>query len=147
MCGAMYQLNSCSGFAWGTPGSRPSRPDRTKNKTLNGGFRMKKFMWVALAAALFVIPSHAQSVTPAADVSAGYSYLRVGGSNGVNMNGGTGAVTFNANNGWGLAANFGFYTASPPGVGVWPSTFQSGPPISYRAGGKAFPFGGARFAG
>ncbi|MGH9574329.1 MAG: outer membrane beta-barrel protein [Candidatus Acidiferrales bacterium] len=108
---------------------------------------MKKFMWVALAAALFVIPSHAQSVTPAADVSAGYSYLRVGGSNGLNMNGGSGAVTFNANNWLGLAADFGFYHASPSGVGVSASTYQFGPRVSYRAGGKVVPFGEALFGG
>jgi hypothetical protein len=43
---------------------------------------MRKFVWVAVAFALSVIPSHAQQLTPAADVSTGYSYLHINGSNG-----------------------------------------------------------------
>lgn len=108
---------------------------------------MKKFMWVALAISLFVIPSHAQQLTPASDVSVGYSYLRVGGSNGVNMNGGTGSIAFNANDWLGLVGDFGFYHASPSGVGVSATTYQFGPRFSYRAGGKVVPFGEALFGG
>jgi outer membrane immunogenic protein len=108
---------------------------------------MKKFMWVALAISLFVIPSQAQQVTPASDVSAGYSFLRVGGSNGVNMNGGTGSVAFNANDWLGFVGDFGFYHASPSGVGLSATTYQFGPRFSYRAGGKVVPFGEALFGG
>jgi outer membrane immunogenic protein len=108
---------------------------------------MKKFMWAVLAISLFVIPSHAQQVTPASDVSAGYSFLRVGGSNGVNMNGGTGAIAFNANDWLGLVGDFGFYHASPSGVGISAETYQFGPRFSYRAGGKVVPFGEALFGG
>jgi hypothetical protein len=73
-------------------------PGKKANKLREAG--MKKFAWVGLAFALFVIPSHAQQYS-AADVAAGYSYLHVGGvdgATGTNMNGGSGSVGLNVSN-------------------------------------------------
>ena len=47
---------------------------------------MRKFIWVAFALSVLAVSSQAQQI-PAADVSAGYSYFRVGGSGGANLNG------------------------------------------------------------
>ena len=107
---------------------------------------MKKSLWVALASLLFVVPSHAQS-TSMADVSGGYSYFRVGGSGGTNMNGGTGSVAFNANKVLGFVGDFGVYHASPSGVGVTASTYTFGPRFSYRSSGNVVPFAQALFGG
>ena len=114
---------------------------------------MKKFAWVGLAFALFVIPSHAQQYS-AADVAAGYSYLHVGGvdgSTGTNMNGGSGNVGLNVSNWLGLVADVGVYHASPAGVGLTTSTYTFGPRVSYRSTSRVVPFGqfllgGAHFA-
>lgn len=106
---------------------------------------MKKFVWVALAFALAVVPSHAQSTSPV-DVSTGYSFLRVGGSNGTNMNGGTGSIAINANQWLGLVGDFGFYHASPQGISTSAATYTFGPRFTYRAS-RVMPFGEALFGG
>jgi outer membrane immunogenic protein len=110
---------------------------------------MKKFVWVALAFALAVVPSHAQSSSPV-DVSTGYSYLRIAGSDGasgINLNGGTGSVSFNANQWLGLVGDFGFYHGSPEGVSTSATTYMFGPRFTYRAAGRVMPFGEALFGG
>jgi hypothetical protein len=107
---------------------------------------MKKFMWVALALSMFVVPSYAQQ-TPAADVSGGYSYFRVGGSDGVNMNGGNGSVAYNVNNWLGVVGDFGMYHASPEGVSFTTTTYTFGPRFSYRSSGKVVPFAQTLFGG
>lgn len=107
---------------------------------------MKKFMWVALALSLFVIPAHAQ-LAPAADVSTGYSFLHLGGTNGANLNGGTGSIAFNANDWLGLVGDLGFYHGSPSSVSTTAVTYTFGPRLSYRAGGRVVPFGEALFGG
>jgi len=110
---------------------------------------MKKFMWVALALSLFVIPAHAQ-MAPAADVSTGYSFLHLNGgagAPGINLNGGTGSIAFNANDWVGLVGDFGVYHGSPSSVSTTAVTYMFGPRFSYRAGGKVVPFGEALFGG
>jgi hypothetical protein len=107
---------------------------------------MKKLMWVALACSLFAVPSHAQGASPA-EVSGGYSFFRVGGSGGTNMNGGSGSLAINTNDWLGLVGDFGVYHASPSGIGVTASTYTFGPRFSYRAAGKVVPFGEALFGG
>lgn len=89
---------------------------------------MKKLIWVALV--LFAaIPLHAQ--TSVADVSAGYSYFRLGVSNGINLNGVSGSASFNANNWLGVVGDLGVYHGSPSGVGVTAVTYTVGPRFSY----------------
>lgn len=83
---------------------------------------MKKLALLALGLVLCAIPSHAQS----ADAAIGYSYFRLGNSNGLNQNGVSGSVAVYHH--WlGLAGDFGFYHASPGGVSTNTSTFLFGP--------------------
>lgn len=97
---------------------------------------MRKLIWIAVA--LFVaVPSHAQ--TSVADVSAGYSYFRLGGSGGLNMNGVSGSGAINANNWLGVAGDLGYYHASPGGVGFNTVTYTVGPRFSYRMSDSVIP--------
>ncbi len=107
---------------------------------------MKKLLWVALACALFALPSHAQT-TPAADASVGYSYLRVTGSNGVNLNGVSGSVSYNANDWFGFVGDLGVYHGSPFGIGFTATTYTFGPRFSYRKDSRVMPFAQALFGG
>ena len=107
---------------------------------------MKKFIWAALALSLFVMPSHAQSAS-AADVSAGYSYFRIAGSNGAsgtNMNGVSGSLAVNMNQWAGVVADLGYYHGSPAGIGLSNTTYTFGPRFSYRTA-KVTPFFQALF--
>ena len=90
---------------------------------------MRKLIWMAVALFL-AVPSYAQQ-TPLADVSAGYSYFRLGGSGGVNLNGVSGSAGLNANNWLGVVGDLGVYHGSPSGVGVTAVTYTVGPRFSY----------------
>jgi Outer membrane protein beta-barrel domain len=107
---------------------------------------MRKLLWVALACALFALPSHAQT-TPAADASVGYSFLRLTGSNGVNLNGVSGSVSYNANDWFGLVGDLGVYHGSPSGVGFTATTYTFGPRFTYRRDSEVQPFVQALFGG
>ena len=96
---------------------------------------MKKFALLALGLVLYAIPSHAQS----ADASIGYSYFRLGNSNGLNENGVSGSVAVYHH--WlGLAGDFGFYHASPGGVSTNTSTFLFGPRLMLKNPTSVSPF-------
>ena len=96
---------------------------------------MKKVIFLALGLVLFAIPSHAQS----ADASIGYSYFRLGNSNGLNQNGVSGSVAVYKH--WfGVAADFGAYHASPAGVSTNTYTFLAGPRIMAHNPTKIEPF-------
>jgi hypothetical protein len=104
---------------------------------------MKKLIWAALTVLLLAIPSYAQG-TPLIDVSGGYSLLR---TSGVNMNGFNASGDYNANDWFGLAADVGFYHASPSGVGVNTVTYTFGPRLYYRKSDNIVPFAQALFGG
>ena len=100
---------------------------------------MKKLTFFLLALFVFAIPSRAQSV----DVSAGYSYFRLGGSGGINQNGVSGSVAYNLKS-WdwlGLVGDFGGYHASPGGVSLNTYTYLFGPRLTLRNPSKINPFG------
>ena len=107
---------------------------------------MKKLALLALGLVLFAIPSHAQS----ADASIGYSYFRLGNSNGINQNGVSGSVAV-YHHWFGIAGDFGFYHASPGGISTNTSTFLFGPRLTFRNPTKINPFlqglvGGSRLS-
>lgn len=109
---------------------------------------MRKMILFAGLLLLSAIGSRAQD-TPAAEVSAGYSYLRLGVSNGINENGGSISIAGNVNRWFGLVADVGGYHASPFGVSVNTLTYMGGPRFSYRSSSRVTPFaqvllGGAR---
>lgn len=96
---------------------------------------MKKLAFFALGLVLFVIPSHAQS----ADAAIGYSYFRLGNSNGINQNGVSGSVAIYKH--WfGIAGDVGVYHASPGGVSVNTYSFLFGPRLMLKNPTKINPF-------
>ena len=105
---------------------------------------MKKFIWVAVALSVLAISSSAQEI-PAGEVSAGYSYFRVGGSNGLNLNGFSTSAAYNANRWFGVVGDFGWYHGSPSGVGVSAFTYTAGPRFSMRKSDRIVPFAQATF--
>ena len=107
---------------------------------------MKKIMWAAVALTLFAMTSRAQE-TPKADVSVGYSYLRITTGGGLNMNGFSGSVAFNATNVIGIVGDFGYYHASPTGGTLNAESYTFGPRFSIRKNEKAVPFVQALFGG
>jgi Outer membrane protein beta-barrel domain len=107
---------------------------------------MKKLIFLGLAVLFWSIPASAQS----ADASISYSYFRLGGSGGLNQNGVSGSLAYNANDWLGLVGDFGGYHASPSGVSVNTYTFLFGPRLTLRNPSKINPFvqglvGGAHF--
>lgn len=96
---------------------------------------MKKLALLTLGLVLFAIPSHAQS----ADASVGYSYFRLGNSNGLNENGVNGSVAI-YHHWFGIAGDFGVYHASPAGVGTNTYTFLFGPRLMLKNPTKINPF-------
>ena len=109
---------------------------------------MRKMIFSMAVILLMAAGSRAQN-TPAAEVSASYSYLRLGVSNGVNQNGGSVSIAGNLNRWFGIAADVGGYHAAPSGVSLNTLTYMGGPRFSYRNSGRVTPFaqvllGGAR---
>ena len=107
---------------------------------------MKKIILFALMFGVFAGLSQAQSV-PHGDASIGYSYFRMGGSGGLNQNGVSGSVAFNANQWLGVVADIGGYHGSPAGASVNTYTFLFGPRFSYRSAGRIVPFAQTLFGG
>jgi len=99
---------------------------------------------VAFALSVLAVSSQAQE-TPTADVSAGYSYFRVGGSGGANLNGFNTSAAYNANSWFGVVGDLGVYLGSPSGVGVTALTYTFGPRFSIRKSDKVVPFAEALF--
>lgn len=109
---------------------------------------MKKLILVGLGLFLFAVPSRAQK----ADASIGYSYFRLGGSNGLNQNGVSGSVAYYPHDWFGVVGDFGAYHASPGGVSLNTYTYMFGPRVILRNPSKINPFaqflaGGSRVSG
>jgi hypothetical protein len=78
--------------------------------------------------------------TPGAEVSASYSYLRFGVSNGVNQNGASVSFAGNFNRWLGLAGDVGGYHKSQNGNTFNTYTYMGGPRFSYRNSSQVTPF-------
>jgi hypothetical protein len=107
---------------------------------------MKKFLWLAFAISLLTVSSQAQQM-PAGDVSAGYSYFRIGGSNGLNLNGFSTSAAYNANGWFCVVGDLGMYRGTPSGVSLSAMTYTVGPRVSIRKSNKVVPFAQALFGG
>jgi len=107
---------------------------------------MKRIIVALAAFAIFAVASHAQSA-PQADVAVGYSYFRMGGSGGINLNGVSGSAAYNVNNWVGVVGDLGVYHGSPAGVGFTNVTYTFGPRFTYREAGRVVPFAQALFGG
>ena len=100
---------------------------------------MKK-LFLVVAAILFGSMAVRAQDAPRADISAGYSYLRQGFSDGVNSQGGSisGAGYFNH---WlGLAGDFGVYHVSQSGISGNTYTYLFGPRFSAKRDKSVSPF-------
>lgn len=97
---------------------------------------MKKLIFLLVAASVFSIPSRAQSV----DASLGYSYFRLGNSDGLNQNGVSGSIAYNPNRWFGIVGDVGGYHASPGGVSLNTYTYLFGPRLTFRNPTKVNPF-------
>jgi hypothetical protein len=98
-----------------------------------------KLIWTAIIFFLSATVSYAQE-TPAADVSAGYSFLFVAKGFTLKMNGGSAAVAFNLNHWLGVVGDFGVYDGSPGIPGLIGETYTFGPRFSYRRWNRLTPF-------
>jgi hypothetical protein len=100
---------------------------------------MKKLLFLAGTILAAASASRAQD-TPKAELSASYSFLREGGNDGVNSNGGSISVAGNLNRWAGLVGDFGAYHAAPFGAGLNTYTFLVGPRFTYRKPAGIQPF-------
>jgi peptidoglycan-associated lipoprotein len=100
---------------------------------------MRKMALLAGLILLTAVVSRAQG-TPGAEVSAGYSYLRFGVSNGVNQNGASVSLAGNFNRWLGLAGDVGGYHKSQGGTTFNTYTYLAGPRFSYRNSSHVTPF-------
>jgi Outer membrane protein beta-barrel domain len=108
-----------------------------------------KIILAVLAFSLLAIGSYAQDA-PKADVSVGYSYLHLNGSDGssgASLNGFAGSAAFNLNSWFGIVGDFGAYHGSPSGVSLTGTSYTFGPRISIRATDKLVPFFETLFGG
>ena len=106
---------------------------------------MKKVIWLALAIAILTCSAYAQDA-PREEMSVGYSFLRLGGTGGVNQNGGNVSIAGNINSWLGIVGDVGGYHSSPVGGSVNTYTFLVGPRFSLR-GERVTPFAQVLFGG
>lgn len=105
-----------------------------------------KMVLAVLVFGLMAASSYAQKV----DVSAGYTFLHLNGSDGVsgiNLNGFDASFGFHANSVLGVAADFAVVHGSPSGVGVTAESYTFGPRITVPHIPKVKPFVEALFGG
>ena len=107
---------------------------------------MRKLAYLTLLIAASSMACMAQE-TPAVEVSAGYSYFRIGATGGTNQNGASGSLACNFNQWVGAVADFGFYHSSPSGVSLNTTTYMFGPRFSYRSPARVTPFAQVLFGG
>jgi hypothetical protein len=100
---------------------------------------MRKMILLAGMILFAAVISRAQE-TPGAELSASYSYLRFGVSNGVNQNGASISAAASLNRWFGLASDFGGYHNSEAGVTFNTYTYLGGPRFSYRRSRRVTPF-------
>ena len=100
---------------------------------------MRRLILLAILMMFGAVGSKAQDA-PGAEVSASYSYLRLGLPDGVDHHGGSISVAGNFNHWLGLVADVGGYHAAPFGVTLNTYTYMGGPRFSYRNSGRATPF-------
>jgi Outer membrane protein beta-barrel domain len=107
---------------------------------------MKKITRLVLTFVLIAGSAHAQDA-PRAEVSVGYSFLRLDGTGGFNQNGGSVSIAGNLTSWLGIVGDFGAYHSSPSGVGLDTYTYLAGPRFSLRKNARVTPFAQVLFGG
>lgn len=107
---------------------------------------MKIILRAAVAVLLMAGCAFAQG-SPKADVSMNYSFLRLGGSGGVNQQGGSISMAAYLNRWIGITGDFGAYHASPLGLNLNTYTFLAGPRFTANRTGSVSPFVQVLFGG
>jgi outer membrane protein with beta-barrel domain len=110
---------------------------------------MKKTVWLVVTIVFLAGPAFAEDF-PRADVSVGYSFLRLGGTGGTSQNGASASIAGNVNSWFGVVGDVGGYHSSPFGASLNTYSFLFGPRFSLRSK-RVTPFvqvlfGGARLA-
>lgn len=99
---------------------------------------MRKIIGVVFGLLCLAGTSRAQD-TPKAELSGSYSYLREGGSDGVNANGGSFSLAGNVHRWFGIAGDFGIYHAAPSGISLNTYSYLLGPRFSFRKSSRVMP--------
>jgi len=107
---------------------------------------MRKMMGLVFGLLVFAASTRAQE-TPKAELFGGYSYLRLGGSGGANLHGGSVSLAGNFSRWFGAVADVGGYHTSASGASVNAVSYAIGPRFSYRSAGRWTPFAQALFGG
>lgn len=95
-----------------------------------------------LVGILSVVSAARGQETPAAEFSAGYSYFRAGGHDGLNLHGGSVSLAGNVNHWFGVVGDYGLYHTQPSGFGgINFHSFTVGPRFSYRSSSRVTLFG------
>jgi hypothetical protein len=101
---------------------------------------MRRTLLLLVGILSFVSAARGQE-TPAAELSAGYSYFRAGGPDGLNLHGGSVSLAGNANRWLGVVGDYGLYHTQPSGFGgINFHSFMAGPRFSYRSSSRVTPF-------
>ncbi len=103
---------------------------------------MFKYLVLAVAVCVCVLPLVAQENAPRVEVFAGYQFSHIPG---YNANGWNASSAFNLNNWFGVAADFSGAYKTVSGVDVQNHTFLFGPVVSYRKHETVTPFFHALF--
>src|SRR5262249_17221527 len=97
---------------------------------------MKRTLWFILGTLILTTSAGFSQERPKAELSTGYSYLRLGGGNGVNQHGGSVSISGNLSPWFGVVGDFGAYGGS----GLNTFTFLVGPRFSARNRSGITPF-------
>jgi len=116
------------------------------HKLAEGGVLMGKLLLVVLVLSLLSLPVMAQDA-PKAEVFGGYQFTRLGGTDGINMNGWNAAVTGNLNRWFGLTGDFSGTYKSVGADSLHVYTYTFGPVISSGRNKTFSPFVHALFGG
>lgn len=101
---------------------------------------MRRTILLLVGILSFVSAARGQE-TPAAELSAGYSYFRAGGQDGLNLHGGSVSLAGNVNRWLGVVGDYGLYHTQPSGfAGINFHSFMAGPRFSYRSSSRVTPF-------
>jgi Outer membrane protein beta-barrel domain len=101
---------------------------------------MKRLILLAAGVLFFATFATTSRAQTSGDVSVGYSYFRLGTSNGINQNGISGSVAYNVKPWLGVVGDFGGYHGSPSGVSVNTYTYLFGPRLTFRNPTHISPF-------